>query len=64
MHSDGCREGKISLLGAYYFPELSEQTSSVVKRILLLIRNFQTSLFLNCIHRGIVESTENFAGFV
>ena len=55
-----CREGKMSLIGAYQFPELSEQTSSVVKRISLLIRNIQTSLFINCMHRGIDWSSENF----
>ena len=36
-----CGEGKMSLIGAYHFPELFEQTSSVVKRIPLLIRNIQ-----------------------
>ena len=39
-----CGEGKMSLIGAYHFPELSEQTSSVVKRVPQLIRNTQTSL--------------------
>ena len=55
-----CGEGKMSLTGAYQFPEFFEQTSLVLKRIPLLIRNIQTSLFLNCMHRGIDGSSENF----
>ena len=50
----------MSLIGTYHFPELFEQTSSVGKRIPLLIRNIQTSLFLNCMLRDIAGSSGNF----